>query len=227
MLSSIPLEIEIKKSIWSLHPLKSSGPDGFSGIFYRRYWNIVKEKLANFVREVFRYGNILECSNRSFIVLIPKMNNASNFNQFRPISLCNFAYKVVAKILATRLSRILEKLMSLNQRAFMKGRWIAENSVIAQEVVYRVKKHKGKRGLMIMKIDIKKAYDSMEWSFIIRVLKAYGFSDQFWRLIYSCLNSVTFNFLINGSVSKKFKPSRGLRQSSILFAFYNWIEGSL
>lgn len=132
----------------------------------------MKEKLINFAWECFRCGRIPELNNRTYIVLIPKMDKACNFNQFCHISLCNFTYKVVAKILANWLSQVLEKIISPNQDAFVKGRWIVENSVIAQEVVHRIKKHKGKKGLIVMKIDMKKAYDSMEWHFISRVLDA-------------------------------------------------------
>lgn len=98
----------------------------------------------------------------------------------------------------------------------MKIRWITENSVIVKEMVHQVKKHKGKIGLMIMKIDMKKAYDSMEWSFIIWMLKAWGFCNQFQQLIYNCMNSVTFNLLLNGCVAEKNKPSHGFQQGDHL-----------
>lgn len=119
---------------------------------------------------------------------------------------------MVAKIIANRLNPIPEKLISPNQRAFMKGRWIAENTVIAQEVVHKVKKQSGKRRLMILKIDMKKAFDSMELPFIIRLLDAWGFEEHFQQLIQSCMSSVTFNLLLNGSISKQINPNRGLRQ---------------
>lgn len=158
-LTRIPSEEEIKECVWSLHPLKSLGPDRFLGIFYRSYWTIVKEKLVNFVTKCFRCRRMPEMINKTFKVLIPKTNKACNFNQFHPISLCNYAYKFVPKILANRLSRIIDRLIPPNQRAFVKGRWIAENTVIAQEVIQRVRKHKGRGRLMVMKIDMKKAYD--------------------------------------------------------------------
>lgn len=100
--------------------------------------------------------------NKTFIVLIPKMKHASTFNQFRPISLCNFVCKIVSKLMASRLRNLLPKIIFPNQGAFVKGRWIAKNTVIAQELAHKVKNHKGRHGLMLIKVDIKGAYDSLE-----------------------------------------------------------------
>lgn len=83
------------------------------------------------MKECFQIARIPDAINKTFLVLIPKTNKAFNFNHFQPISLCNFAYKVVAKIIAHRLGGVLEKLVSPNQSVFVKGRWIAENFVIA------------------------------------------------------------------------------------------------
>lgn len=146
-MSRIPIEDEIKESVWNLLFLKSSGPNRFSSIFYINYWHIIKSKLISFVQECFRIGRIPEAVNKTFLVLIPKTFKASNFNQFCPISLCNFAYKVIAKIISNRLNGVVEKLVSLNQKAFVRGRQIAENSILAHEVIHKVRKHKGnKRG---------------------------------------------------------------------------------
>lgn len=106
-LTIIPSDEQIKEAIWSLRPLKSPGLDGFSGIFFRSYWEIVKEKVSNFVKECFRLGMIPAAMNKTFTVLIPKSDRANNFNHFHAISLCNFVYKVVAKIIASRLSKAI------------------------------------------------------------------------------------------------------------------------
>lgn len=103
----------------------------------------------------------------------------------------------------------------------MRGRWIAENTVIAQEIVHKIRKHKGKKGLMLMKMDKKKAYDRMEWTFLIRILRTWGFDEHFIKLVYSCLNTTKFSLLLNGNISNRIKPEKGLRQgdplSPILF----------
>lgn len=114
--------MKLKKSCGNLNPLKSSGPDGISGIFFIRYWKSVKTKVVAFVQECFRLGNILANVNKAFIVLIPKVSEAANFKHFRLISLCNFLYKIVTKIITERLSTIVAKIISPYQGGFIKGR---------------------------------------------------------------------------------------------------------
>lgn len=105
---------EIKESIWQLHLLKSSGPYGFPAIFYRFYWRIVQNRIVWCVQEFFHYGRIEEDMNNSLIVLISKTDQPSTFDGFRPRSLYNFSYKVVAKIIAIRLGSVVSKIVSLN-----------------------------------------------------------------------------------------------------------------
>lgn len=153
---------------------------------------------------------ISQIINETFIVLIPKVNQPQNFNHFIPISLCNFAYKIVATILAGKLSKVLDKIISPNQSAFVKGRWIAENTAFAQEIVHKVQNHKGKKGLMIIKMDLKKAYDQLEWNFLDKTLDVWGFSKDFRWMIRSCVSLVRFSLLLNGSIYGSFHLERSL-----------------
>lgn len=111
--------------------------------------------------------------NATFFILIPKVKKLISFNHYRPISLCNFTYKIVSRILSNRLSPPLCKFVSPNQGVFIKGHWIAKHTILAQEVVHKVKQHKGHNGLMILKLDIMKAYDCLEWSFLHSTLTAW------------------------------------------------------
>lgn len=127
----IPSTEEVKQSIWDLHPLKSPGPYGFLGIFYRTYWSIVRSQTIEFVQECFCQQQMPKTLNTTFLVLIPKVKKLIYFNHYRPISLCNFTYKIVFHILSNRLSPLLQKFVSPNQGAFTKGRWIAKHTVLA------------------------------------------------------------------------------------------------
>jgi hypothetical protein len=154
--------------------------------------------------------------NHTFITLIPKKQGTCNFNQFRPISLCNFCYKIISKILVNRLRPLLPKIIEPSQAAFVPGRWITESVVLAQEIMHNFKQSKKKKGNVWLKLDFHKAYDSLEWDFIIRVLKAVGYDQKVTNLIYQCISSINFTFLLNGNKSSTFSPSRGIRQGDPL-----------
>lgn len=117
----IPSKAEIKRCIEAFHPLKSPSPNGFSGIFYRSYWDTVREHIVKFTQKCFRLKKVPHGVNRTFLVLIPKTRHLTNFNHFRPISLRNFAYKIISKILMERLKKLLGRIVLLNQGAFVKG----------------------------------------------------------------------------------------------------------
>ena len=102
-----------------MHPLKAPGPDGFPGLFFKKYWNIVGDQTVFAIQSFFQEGWMLQQFNHTFITLILKKAGACNFNYFRPISLCNFYYKVIAKILVNRLRPLLSKIIDPAQGAFV------------------------------------------------------------------------------------------------------------
>ncbi|XP_060968361.1 uncharacterized protein LOC133035936 [Cannabis sativa] len=168
------------------------------------------------ISEVFRSGIVHQGLNFTFICLIPKVNNPTRMEQFRPISLCNFPYKIIAKILANRLRSYMESLISPLQSAFILGRWIVESSILTQELVHTIRKKRGVGGLMAIKLDMHKAYDRMEWDFVRKVLQANRFDDKACGLLMSCITGVSYSVLMNDTPLKKFKPQRGLRQGDPL-----------
>uniref|UniRef100_A0A803Q980 Reverse transcriptase domain-containing protein n=1 Tax=Cannabis sativa TaxID=3483 RepID=A0A803Q980_CANSA len=198
MLLEIPSEEEIKLQVFQMHPLKAPGPDGFSGCFFRRCWEIVKSDVITFVQEFFRTGELSGNVNHTFLCLIPKGENPKTVDRFRPIALCNFVYKIISRIISQRLK---------------------------MEIVHTIKKKKGRGGLMAIKIDMHKAYDRIEWPFLQRVLENHGFNDVVVKLIMKCVSSVSYSVLLNGKPQKKIHPGRGLRQgdpiSPYLFVLCN------
>ena len=95
--------------------------------------------------------------------LIPKVDNPFKVNQFKPISLTNFNYKIISKILANRLKLHMDKIVSPNQFAFIKGRLIHDNSILMHEIFHTIKHKQGNGGLMAIKLDMEKAFDHMDW----------------------------------------------------------------
>ena len=154
---------------------------------------------------------MLDEVNNSFIVLIPKSQSPTSFNHYRPISLCNIVYKIITKLLVSRLRNILHKLISPTQAAFIPGRWIVENQVIVHEMLHSFKTRKVKSGLMAIKIDLQKAYDRVNWNFLQAILKNFGFDEKFVNWILECVSTVSFELLINGGKIGQFRPKRGLR----------------
>lgn len=200
-----------------MHPLKAPGPNGLPALFYQKYWDIVGRDVTSVALEVLNNGKSPEDINKTFLVLIPKCKNPTTPKDFRPISLCNVLVKIVTKAIANRLKRVLPKIIDEEQSAFIQGRLITDNALIAMEFFHWMKKKiKGKKGTMALKLDMSKAYDRIEWCFVHQVLASMGFPDHMTHLITRCISTVTYQILINGQPSSSFSPERGLRQGDPL-----------
>lgn len=112
-LCSIPTPQEIKATLFHMQDLKAPSPDNFLVAFYKNYWPIMGEDVINAVNLFFTRGSMPKEINSSLIILIPKVSNPSSFNNYRPISLCNIIYKIISKLLVTRIRPLLPKLISL------------------------------------------------------------------------------------------------------------------
>lgn len=122
---------DVKHEVFALPANKTPGPDGYSGEFYRKTWDIIGEDVTRAVLEFFRSGKLLKQWNCTAVSLIPKKVGADKLVDYRPISLCNVVYKVISKILAMRLQAITPHMVSNTQYAFIKGRMLVENVLLA------------------------------------------------------------------------------------------------
>ena len=144
-------------------PFKAPGPDGMPPPFYQHYWHLIGDDVAKAVIFCLQNGHLPPELNQTYLTLIPKVKNLEKVYEFRPITFCNVLYKLVSKVFANRLKKILPHIISETQSVFQSDKAISNNILVAFETLHHMKTNKsGKNGFMAMKLDMSKAYDRVE-----------------------------------------------------------------
>ena len=149
----------MKITLSQRHPIKPPGPDGMCPLFFQSYRHIVGFAVTTSVLNILNGDPIPPDLNKTFIALISKKRKPGQMRDFRPISLCNVVYKLASKVLTNRLKVFLSQIISVNQSAFVPGRLITDNVLVAFELFHFMKNYKQVGGYMALKLDISKAYD--------------------------------------------------------------------
>ncbi|XP_043814057.1 uncharacterized protein LOC122723980 [Manihot esculenta] len=208
---------EVTKAIFSINPSKAPGEDGLFAVFFQKYWNLIGRDIFQGVMEFFNSGRMLKNANHTVISLIPKVKSVKTMKDLRPIGLCNVFYKIIAKLLTLRLQPLMDSIVGSEQNGFIKGRLILDNILICHEIMHslKIKKHSKSAGMAI-KLDMSKAYECVEWSFLQHMLYCFGFHEKWISWIMQCVSSVTFSLQFNGHRFGYLTPTRGIRQGDPL-----------
>lgn len=166
---------ELRRVIFSYKGDGAPWPDGFPNFFFQRFWEVIGLDLLKLIDFFFTGGCKLHNINFSWIVLIPKVQSPSSIKEFRPIYLLNCVYKIIMKLMTSRLAEVIGSLVSNSQPTFIRGRNIMDNIVCAQESILNISE--GNLDSFLLKLDFKKAFDNVDWDFLFCILKAKGFPE--------------------------------------------------
>ncbi|KAL0292780.1 UNVERIFIED_CONTAM: hypothetical protein Sradi_6973800 [Sesamum radiatum] len=202
---------EIKEAFFDISEDSAPGPDGFTSAFFKAAWDEIGADVCAAISEFFVSGRILKQINATLLVLIPKVQLPTRVSEFRPIACCNVMYKAIAKILVKRMKLVLHSLIDYSQNAFVPGRCIADNILLAQELLSGYNQARLPQRCTI-KIDIQKAYDSVQWDFLLQILKLFNFPSQFISWVEQCVTTAAFSIALNGCLYGFFCRFTGLRQ---------------
>ncbi|XP_074305567.1 uncharacterized protein LOC141640785 [Silene latifolia] len=205
------IEAEIKEVILSIPIDKFPRPDDYTSAFFKDSWQIIQKDVCNAIKDFFHTEQILSQINATNITLIPKCDRPTSVKQFRPIACCNILYKDISKLLFNRLAKVRPEIVGDNQGAFIRGRSIIENVLIFQDLV-KLYNRKAASPRCMFKIDLQKAYDTVEWDFVEQLLHGLQFPPDFPSKVMACVRSTSFSLCLNGNCFGYFKGKRGLRQ---------------
>lgn len=206
---------EVHRALMGMKSYKAPGSDCFQPIFFKMFWEQIGDDIWRFVSQAFETGNFDPQVTDTLLVLIPKGDYPSSFREFRPISLCNVLYKLITKVLVNRLRSLLHDMISPLYSSFIPGRGTTDNAIVLQEIVHLMHKSRKKKDV-VLKLDLEKAYDRVDWQFLRETLEVFGILNVIISLIMHGISSPSISVLWNGSKSCSFTPARGLRQGDPL-----------
>ena len=183
---------EIKSSVLQLlGKNKAPGPDGYTIEFLISFWDHFKDNYLALFNEFYENGRFNACVKENFICLFKKKEDAVRVKDFRPISLTTLIYKLVAKVLTERLKKVMPSIIAPSQSGFLEGRQILGPIFIANEAVedYRIRKKKG----WIVKLDLEKAFDRVDWAFLEEVMRKKNFVERWILWIMGCIKNPKYS----------------------------------
>ncbi|KAJ0878597.1 putative RNA-directed DNA polymerase [Helianthus annuus] len=208
---------EIKAAVFGCGKDRAPGPDGFNFRFFTHFWDLFASDFYSILDSFFMSGKLSTGCGSAFIALIPKLRDPLGLNDYRPISLVGVVNKVVSKVMANRLKPVLNEVVSNSQSAFLGGRFILDGPMIINEIFAWAKNKK--KQVFFLKVDFEKAYDNVNWGFLINTLHQMGFGKKWCSWVSGILSSARASVLVNGSPTFEFGCSKGMRQGDPISPF--------
>lgn len=215
LMSTAPVQAEIANILKKLNPSKAPGPDGYSPGFFKAAWPIVGDEVLLSISNFFVTAFMPRSTNATLLTLVPKKPGATGITDYRPISCCNTTYKTISRLLVKRLKPILPRVILPNQTAFVQGRLLIENTLLASEIVQGYHRKGGEKRITL-KVDIAKAFDTVRWEFLFNCLRSFNVPEVYIRWLEGCVCTPSYSVAFNGSMYGYFKGKRGLRQGDPL-----------
>lgn len=190
---------EVFKTLKSMPKNKCPGPDGFPVQFFLESWSVVGGDVTKAILHFFDTLHIPRIINSVALALVPKQVTSTTMHNFRPISCCNVLYKCISKMLAARMKLIMSSIISECQSAFVPKRLIGYNVLFAQSLCRNYHLMTGEPKCAL-KLDLQKAFDTISWSFLNKVLEKMGFPGIFINWLMTCLSSCMLSVKVNGAL---------------------------
>lgn len=200
---------EIQIAIRRMHSNASPGPDGFGPSFLKATWPTTFQSIVDLFQTFYDHSADLERINRSYLVLLPKKNDAREARDFRPIALQNTSIKCLSKVLTNRLQPVIPLLVSSDQSGFVLGRCVSESFAYAADLLRCC--HRRCAPTIVLKLDFHKAFNCVNWDNLIRILHCRGFPDSWCKWVLTLLNTGKTSVLLNGISGRWINCRNGLR----------------
>ena len=207
---------ECTDAIFSMKTNKSPGLDGLTVEWYRKFWEKLKYILVKVLNNGYEIGQLSHSQRTSVLSLLYKKGDPTSLNNYRPISLLNVDLKLVSFVLAQRLKKVLPTIINNDQTGYIKKRFIGFNLRQIQDVIDYTESYNIEGAIVF--IDFTKAFDSLEWNFMLSVLEHFGFNNGFTRWVKTLYSDIQTCVMNNGWISGTFFNSRGIRQGCPLSA---------
>lgn len=201
---------ELSAALTDMTANKAPGKDGLTAEFFKKFWPLISEDYTNMITDAIvadRFPNGVTCG---VLTLLHKGGNRNLLTNWRPIALLNVSYKIYAKALQLRLQPVLSEIIGDDQSAFLHGRFILDNIMLTHETIDWARH--SQHDLIFLKLDFRKAYDRVDWTFLFDAMAKLGFPDGFVQMVKLLFKEASNHVNVNGRLSPAFPINRGVCQ---------------